>query len=176
MQRLILMLFLFASVTVSGQTSAIAFTDVTAASGINVPNISTPENRYIVESMSGGAAVFDCDGDGFLDVATVNGSSVERFKKGGDLFITLYRQIDGATTSTPKFENITAAAGLGRKGWGMGITAVDIDNDGILDLFATGFGGNAVYHGTGQCKFIDVTERSKLKGAGFMTGAAWADL
>ena len=57
--------------------------------------------------MSGGAALFDCDNDGFLDAATVNGSSVENYKKGGDLFVTLYHQVDGATSATPKFENIT---------------------------------------------------------------------
>src|SRR5882724_7825519 len=91
-----------------GQTPAISFADISGASGIGVPHVSTPEKRYIIESMSGGAAIFDCDGDGFLDVATVNGSSVERFKKGGDLFITLYRQVDGATSKTPRFENITA--------------------------------------------------------------------
>ena len=76
--------------------SPITFKDISAESGINVSHISTAENRYIIESMSGGAAVFDCDRDGFLDVATINGSSVENFKKGGDLFVTLYRQIDGA--------------------------------------------------------------------------------
>lgn len=155
--------------------SPITFRDVTKDSGINVPHVSTPDNRYIIESMSGGAAVFDCDGDGFLDVATVNGSSVGRYKNGGDFFITLYRQIDGATSQTPRFENITTAAGLKRKGWGMAVNAVDYDNDGILDLFVTGYGGNALYHGIGKCKFEDVTEKSGLHGHGFMTGAAWAD-
>jgi len=158
-----------------GQTPAIAFSDVSAASNINVPQVSTPENRYIIESMSGGGAVFDCDSDGFLDAATVNGSSVDRFKNGGDLFVSLYRQIDGATSKTPKFQNITSAAGLNRKGWGMAVTAVDFDNDQILDLFVTGYGANAAYRGLGQCKFADVTEKSNLKGRGFMTGAAWAD-
>ena len=33
----------------------ISFLDVSAASNINVPNISTPESRYIIESMSGGS-------------------------------------------------------------------------------------------------------------------------
>jgi hypothetical protein len=164
-----------AAMPVIGQSPAISFADVSAASGVNVPEVSTPEDRYIIESMSGGVALFDCDGDGYLDVATVNGSSVERFKNGGDLFVTLYRQVDGETSKTPKFQNVTAASGLTRKGWGMGVTAVDLDNDGILDLFVTGFNGNAVYKGLGGCKFQDVTERSGLKGTGFMTGAAWAD-
>jgi len=157
------------------QSPAISFTDISAASGINVAHVSSPEKRYIIESMSGGAAVFDCDGDGFLDVATVNGSSIDRYRKGGDPMITLYRQVDGAKTRTPTFENVTQSAGLARKGWGMSVTAVDYDNDGILDLLVTGFGGNALYHGVGPCKFQDVTEKSGLRGQGFMTGAAWAD-
>lgn len=176
MRLLVLILnVLLWQVTVFAQTPAISFADVSAASGINAAHVSTPEKRYIVESMSGGAAIFDCDGDGFLDVAIVNGSSVERYKNGGDLFISLYRQIDGATSQTPKFENVTASAGLSRKGWGMAATAVDYNGDGNLDLLITGFGGNAVYRGVGKCRFEDATEKSGMKGAGFMTGAAWAD-
>jgi enediyne biosynthesis protein E4 len=154
---------------------AISFADVSATSGLTVAHVSTPEKRYIVESMSGGAALLDCDGDGNLDVAVVNGSSVERFKAGGDAFVTLYRQLADARAATPKFENITTSAGLTRKGWGMSVTAVDYDDDGLLDLFVTGYGGNAVYRGVGQCKFQDVTEKSGLRGGGFSTGAAWAD-
>src|SRR5215203_4480284 len=168
-------LFVLANCAAFAQRSAITLADVSADAGLNVSHISTAENRYIIESMSGGAAVFDCDGDGFPDVATVNGSSVENLKKGGDLFVTLYRQIDGTRTKTPRFENVTEAANLTRRGWGMGVTAVDFDGDELLDLFATGFNGNALYRGKGQCKFEDVTERSGLKGGGFQTGAAWAD-
>lgn len=157
---------------------AISFTDVSDMSGLTVPHVSTPEKRYIIESMSGGAALFDCDADGRLDVATVNGSSVERFKAGGDPFVTLYRQTAGArgqTVAAPKFENVTAPAGLARKGWGMGVTAVDYDDDGAVDLFVTGYGGNVLYRGTGPCRFQDVTERAGVRGAGFATGPAWAD-
>jgi hypothetical protein len=163
---------------VAAKTPAISFTDVSASSGMTAAHVSTPEKRYIVESMSGGAALFDCDDDGYLDAAVVNGSSVERFKAaGGDPFVTLYRQTPDAraTGAPPKFENITTAAGLARKGWGMGATAVDYDNDGVLDLFVTGFGGNALYRGVGRCRFEDATERAGLRGGGFATGAAWAD-
>lgn len=156
------------------KSPAISFADVTASSGIDVPHVSTPEKRYIIESMSGGAALFDCDADGRLDVATVNGSSVERFKAGGDPFVTLYRQ-KATTEAGPQFENVTAAAGLARKGWGMGVTAVDYDDDGTVDLFVTGYGGNVLYRGTGPCRFQDVTERASLRGGGFATGPAWAD-
>ena len=172
---LLTILVVFAEITAAAQMPAISFKDISAQSGLNVTHISTAENRYIIESMSGGAAVFDCDGDGFLDVATINGSSVDNFKKGGDLFLTLYRQVDGAKSITPRFENITGTANLTRKGWGMGVTAVDVDGDGTLDLFATGFEGNALYRGKGNCRYEDVTERTGLRGAGFQTGAAWAD-
>ncbi|MGH9943360.1 MAG: CRTAC1 family protein [Pyrinomonadaceae bacterium] len=168
----------FQSPAASGQSPAITFADVSATSGMTVPHVSAPEKRYIVESMSGGVALFDCDGDQYLDAAVVNGSSVERFKvAGGDPFLTLYRQTTEPrdTGKSPKFENVTAAAGLARKGWGMGVTAVDYDNDGFVDLFATGFGGNALYRGTGPCKFQDVTERAGVRGGGFGAGAAWAD-
>lgn len=168
-------LILLGQISQFAQNPPITFKDISAEAGLNVSHISTAENRYIIESMSGGAAVFDCDEDGFLDVATVNGSSVDNFKKGGDLFLTLYRQIDGNKTVTPKFENITASANLTRKGWGMGVTAVDYDNDGILDLFSTGFNGNAVYKGKGDCKYEDITEKTGFKGVGFQTGMAWAD-
>jgi hypothetical protein len=170
-----IVLFLSLSHPTNSQKPSISFRDISAESGIAASHISTAENRYIIESMSGGVALFDCNGDDFLDVATINGSSVENFKKTGDLFLTLYRQIDGANTKTPKFENITESANLSRKGWGMGVTSVDFDGDGILDLFATGFGGNAVYRGKGNCKYEDVTEKSGLRGVGFQTGAAWAD-
>lgn len=169
-------LIILVQTNIFAQKSAINFKDISAESGINISHISTAENRYIIESMSGGAAVFDCDDDGFLDAATLNGSSVDNFKKGGDLFVSLYRQIsEGALSKIPKFENITAAANLTRKGWGMGITAVDYDGDHILDLFVTGFEGNAVYRGKGNCKYEDATEKSGLKGKGFQTGTAWAD-
>ncbi|MEQ1762108.1 MAG: CRTAC1 family protein [Pyrinomonadaceae bacterium] len=168
-------LLFIACQAVAAQYAGPMFADGSAASGMTVKHVSTPENRYIIESISGGAAVFDCDGDDYLDAAVVVGSSVERFKKGGDPFITLYKQVNGATSKSPVFEDVTVASGLSRKGWGMAVTAADIDNDKILDLFATGFEGNAVYKGLGNCRFADVTERSGLKGRGFMSGAAWAD-
>src|SRR5688500_9107099 len=130
----------------------LSFADVSAMSNINAPHVSSPENRYIIESMSGGAVVFNCDDDDFLDVAVVNGSSVDRFKKGGDLFVSVYRQTNGGTSKTPTFENVTSLSGLSRKGWGMAVTAVDLDNDKVLDLLATGFEGNAAYRGLGDCK------------------------
>jgi hypothetical protein len=50
-----------------------------------------------------------------------------------------------------------------------------IYNDGNLDLYVTGYGGNALYRNKGNCTFEDVTDKAKVQGSGFSTGAAWAD-
>ena len=50
------------------------FEDVAQKAGLTVPHISSPDKRYIVESMSGGIGLIDCDNDGKLDIVTVNGS------------------------------------------------------------------------------------------------------
>src|SRR4030088_2977584 len=68
------------------------FEDVSKQAGLTVSHISSPDKRYIIESMSGGVGFIDCDNDGKLDIITVNGSSVDHYKRGGDPMITLYRQ------------------------------------------------------------------------------------
>jgi len=146
------------------------FKDIAQAVGLTVPHLSTGEKRYIIESMSGGAGLFDCDDDGRLDIVTVNGSTVDRYQKGGDPMVTLYHQEPDGT-----FKDITKQAGLARAGWGMGVAVADYDNDGKLDLFVTGYGGNVLYHNLGNCKFEDVTEKAGVRGGGFSTGAAWGD-
>jgi len=146
------------------------FKDIAQSVGLTVSHISTGEKRYIIESMSGGAGLFDCDDDGRLDIVTVNGSTVDRYQKGGDPMVTLYHQEpDGS------FKDITKQAGLTRLGWGMGVAVADYDNDGKLDLFVTGYGGNVLYRNLGNCKFEDVTEKAGVRGGGFSTGAAWGD-
>src|SRR5713226_3772006 len=147
------------------------FKDVAKEVGLTVSHISTPEKKYIVESMSGGTGLIDCDNDGELDIITVNGSTVDRFRQGGDPMITLYHQDADFKFTT----DITQSAGLTRKGWGMGVAVADYDNDGLQDIYVTGYGGNALYHNLGNCKFEDVTDRAGVAGGAFSTGAAWAD-
>ncbi len=151
------------------------FEDVAQKSGLTVSHISSPDKKYILESMSGGIGLIDCDNDGKLDIITVNGSTVPRYREGGDLLITLYHQETDAKDGSLKFVDVTKAAGLTRKGWGMGVAVADFDNDGWQDIYVTSFGGNALYHNLGNCKFEDVTDKAGVRAGGFSTGAAWAD-
>ena len=151
-------------------TSIPIFRDVAAQAGLTRSHISSPDKHYVIESMSGGIGLFDCDNDGKLDIVMVNGSTVDRYQQGGDLLVTLWHQ-----DADLKFTDITEKAGLTRKGWGMGVAVADFDNDGNLDLFVTSYGGNALYRNKGNCTFDDVTDKAGVRGGGFSTGAAWAD-
>ncbi|PYU72026.1 MAG: CRTAC1 family protein, partial [Acidobacteria bacterium] len=154
----------------SGLPPVPVFKDVAKDVGLTAVHIAALEAHYVIDYISGGVGLFDCDDDGRLDVVLINGSTVERFRAGGDPLVTLYRQESDGT-----FKDITKEAGLTRRGWGMGVAVADYDNDGKLDLFVTGFGGSALYRGLGNCKFEDVTEKAGVGGSGFMTGAAWGD-
>jgi len=146
------------------------FEDISKSAGLSVSHVTSPDELYIIESTSGGVGFIDCDNDGKLDLVVVNGSTVGRYRNGGDLMVTLYHQDENL-----KFSDITNAAGLTRKGWGMGVAVADFDNDGWQDLYVTGYGGNALYRNLGNCKFEDVTEKAGVKVGGFSTGASWAD-
>ncbi|HEY7351649.1 MAG TPA: CRTAC1 family protein [Terriglobales bacterium] len=146
------------------------FKDVSRDVGLTIPHISTPDKQYIVESMSGGVGLIDCDNDGKLDIIVVNGSTIDHYRHGGDPLITLYHQDAGF-----KFTDITHSAGLSHKGWGMGVAVADYDNDGFPDIYVTGYEGNALYRNLGNCKFEDVTDKAAVGAGGFSTGAAWGD-
>jgi hypothetical protein len=154
-----------------GQAPAIHLRNANREVGIPMPGGEVSEKKYIVQQMSGGVALFDCDNDGKLDIAVVNDSTLDHYRKsGGDPMLTLYRQDTGF-----KFSDITQTAGLAHRGWSMGIAVADYDNDGQLDIYVTGYGGNVLYHNLGGCKFEDVTQKAGLAVGGFSTGAAWAD-
>jgi len=150
------------------------FRDVASEVGVTTMPNSKTDRRYVLETAGGGGiALFDCDNDGKLDIAVVNDSTIEQYRNGGDLLITLYHQ-DG-DSSGMHFTDVTKTSGLTTRGWGMGIAIGDYDNDGLPDIYVTGYGHNVLYHNLGGCKFEDVTTKAGVQGGGFSTGAAWAD-
>lgn len=148
----------------------LTFTDITAASGITFKHHSAPEKKYIVESMSGGVAMFDYDRDGWIDLYFVNSLTVETAKDPTRARSELWRNRGDGT-----FIDVTDKAGVGFPGWGMGVTTGDFDNDGWEDLYVTCYGPNRLYRNNGDGTFTDVAAKAGVTDPRWSTGAAFGD-
>jgi hypothetical protein len=148
----------------------VTFTDVTKASGITFSHVSSPDKKYIVESMSGGVALFDFDNDHLLDVYLVNSPTVASAGDARSAPSGLWRNRGDGT-----FADVTDKAGVGYPGWGMGAVAADVDDDGWTDLYVTCFGPNHLYRNNGDGTFTDVTAKAGVGDRRWSTGAAFAD-
>jgi hypothetical protein len=130
--------------------------------------------HQLPERMGGGLAIFDYDGDGWLDVYAVQGGRFSSVSGRGGSGDRLYRNRGDGT-----FQDATETTNLGgcHGGYGHGVTIGDYDNDGWPDVFVTRFGLYALYRNQGDGSYEDVTEPSGLAGArGWPTSAAFADL
>ncbi len=145
--------------------------DITASTGIHFDHLSSPESRYIVESMSGGVAVLDYDGDGWPDLYFTNAPSVNMSRAGAQAQSMLYHNNRNGT-----FTDVTDKAGVGYPCWAMGAAVGDIDNDGWPDLTVSCFGGVVLYRNNHDGTFTNVTQRSGLAAdKGWATGVAFGD-
>ncbi len=158
---------------------AVQFVDVTAKSGVRFKHQASPTTqKYLVETMGAGVALFDCDNDGRLDIFFVNGARITDpmpkgalpVKDGPQYWNRLYHQKSDGT-----FEDITEKSGLAGDGYGMGVAAGDFDNDGNEDLYVTGYPRNHLYRNKGNCTFEDVTDAAGVAGSGWSASAAWVD-
>lgn len=146
------------------------FVDVTAGAGIQFRHQSGAFGRkYLPETMGSGGAFLDADGDGWLDVLLINSTRWPR-RPGAAGRHALYRNNGNGT-----FTDVTAPSGLGVEMYGMGAAAADYDNDGRVDVYITGLGGNRLFRGAGGGRFADVTAAAGVAASGFSTSAAWLD-
>lgn len=153
------------------QTPApIHFTDITTAAGISFKHVASPEKRYIVESMSGGVALFDYDNDGDLDIYFVNSLTVDLVKSKTKTKSDLYRNDGGG-----KFTEVSVKAGVSDIGWGMGVAVGDYNNDGFEDLYVTCLGPNHLLKNNGNGTFTDLTEKAGVGDPRWSTGASFVD-
>ena len=156
----------------AGTIAPIRFRNVAAAAGIDfvLENSATPE-KQVIETMVGGVAAFDYDGDGRTDIFFTNGASIPTLEKNAPKYYNrLYRNLGGM-----KFKDVTAEAGLAGAGYSNGAAAADYDNDGHVDLFVAGVRGNHLYRNLGKGKFEDVTEKAGIKGGAWAIAGGWFD-
>jgi hypothetical protein len=154
----------------SGPPTEVLFRDITRESGVTFQHHAAPEKKYIVESMSGGVALFDFDNDGRLDVYFVDSLTVDTAKTPRAARSALYRN-----RGNGQFEDVTDKAGVGHPGWGIGVCTADVDGDGWEDLYVTALNGNRLYRNNHDGTFADVTERTHVAAGGFSAGCGFGD-
>ncbi len=148
------------------------FVDVTHAAGIDFHlTCGSREKLYIVETQCGGAAAFDYDNDGWMDILLVDGSTIDDYRAGKCHPPRLYHNNHDGT-----FTDVSAKSGLNFCGWGYGVAIGDFDNDGWEDVYITGFHGSALYHNNHDGTFTDVTAKAGVANADrWGTSAAFGD-
>jgi hypothetical protein len=145
--------------------------DITNSTGIRFNHLSSPESKYIVESMSGGVAILDFDGDGWPDIYFTNAPSIAMSQSGTKAKSVLYHNNHDGT-----FTDVTDKAGVGFPCWAMGAAVGDFDNDGWPDLVVSCYGGIILYRNNHDGTFTDVTKKSGLSAdTGWATGITFGD-
>jgi hypothetical protein len=143
------------------------FRDVTDEVGLDFVHDAGPVNeRYFLPQIVGsGAALFDFDGDGRLDIYLVqnggpNSPSTNR----------LFRQ-----ESDGRFTDVSKGSGLDVAGFGMGLAIGDVNNDGRPDVLLTQYPGVRLFLNNGNGTFTDVTHEAGLDSLLWGTSAAFFD-
>ncbi len=149
------------------RASSLRFVEVASAVGLTWQheNGRSPQ-RYFPETMGGGGAFFDYDGDGDLDVYAVNGAFIAADPRDAAPVNSLFRN-DGQ-----RF--VPVAAGAAHPGVGMGVAAADYDSDGDLDLYLTNFGPNALFRND-DGHFAEIGQQTGVADARWGTSCAFAD-
>jgi hypothetical protein len=151
--------------------SSIKFDDAIDRSGIQFQlRNSVSAEKYYIETMLGGVAVFDYNNDGLPDIFFTNGAAIPSLEKSDPSFYNRLYRNDGDGT----FTDVTEKAGVKGAGYSMGVAAGDYDNDGCVDLYVVGVNRNQLLHNNGDGTFTDVTEKAGVGGEIPGTGKPWA--
>ena len=146
------------------------FVEVTREAGIDFRYINgSSGSKYMVEAVGSGAAFFDADGDGWLDLYIVNGAALPGYEGPQGPNAHYRNQGDGT------FADATVETGIGDTGFGMGAAVGDYDNDGDPDLYLANYGPNALYQNKGDGVFADLTATAAVGDTGWGTHATFVD-
>ncbi len=167
--------FLFAAASTIAQDGLehpIRFQNVAPRAGLNFTVENHPtEHKHLIETMAGGVAAFDYDGDGLTDIFFTNGAAIPSLKKESPKYHNrLFRNLGGM-----RFQDVTQEAGVSGIGYAIGASSADYDNDGDADLFVGGVRRNILYRNNGDGTFEDVTSAAGIRSGLWCEGSAWFD-
>jgi len=155
----------------AAETVIVEFVDITRQAGIDFVHVNGATGRkYFPETMGGGVAFLDYDGDGHMDAYMVNGAPLPGYTEASEVGNVLYKNRSDGT-----FENMSATAGADDGGYGMGCAAGDYDNDGRLDLYVTNYGANVLYRNGEDGRFAEATEQAAVGDTSWSTSAVFFD-
>ncbi|HWR53353.1 MAG TPA: CRTAC1 family protein [Bryobacteraceae bacterium] len=161
----------FAAALASGPGAPqVQFVDVAAQAGIAFTHQNgASAEKLMPETFGAGVAWIDYDNDGWIDLFFSNGADMARGKPGpGNV---LFRNLGNG-----KFTDVTAKAGVAGTGrFGTGVAVGDYDNDGFLDIYVAGYGGNQLFHNEGNGTFTDATAKAGVAAGNWSSSAAWFD-
>ncbi len=155
----------------AASVSFVTFEDVTAASGITFQRDNGFDGKSwrVVETVNGGVAVLDYDGDGLLDVYFTNG---RKMRPGSPPPANaLYRNRGGM-----KFEDVTSESGTGDSSLSMGCSVADVDGDGRPDIYVTNLGPNRLYRNLGTGAFEEIAAAAGVASESMDAGCAFLDM
>jgi hypothetical protein len=161
------------TVGVVDPNAPVVFEDVTAQTGLQafIHRSGGTAKDYIVETPSGGVAIFDYDADGRQDIYLLNGSTFAAMQgKEKPPRAALFRN-----KGNWQFEDVTEKAGVMNERWGFGVAVGDYDNDGRPDMYVGNYGVSRLYHNNGDGTFTDVAEKLGVARKGWSTGATFGD-
>jgi enediyne biosynthesis protein E4 len=173
----------------TARSSSLIFKEVAEQVGLKFRHYNGMTGKFYLPEITGsGAALFDFDNDGDLDVILVQGNVLEpNTKAAGTLFPwrgsesprgTLFRNdltVGKGGSRTLSFTDVTQKSGIVATGYGMGASVGDINNDGRPDLYLTNLGSNQMYLNKGDGRFADVTKESGTDDPRWSTSAAFFD-
>jgi hypothetical protein len=125
---------------------------------------------HILESGGSGVALFDFDGDGWLDVYVVNAFELSDAREKIPHRNALFKNLQGW-----KFQDVSSGSGVDAAAWGNGVCAGDYDDDGKLDLYVTNFGPNFLFRNNGDGTFSESAAKAGVQASGWSTGCTFFD-
>jgi hypothetical protein len=160
------------------------FVDRAGETGLEFTHVNGMSGKlYVPEVLAPGVALFDFDNDGDLDVYLVQGAALQPSNPGPEgpqLSDRLFRNdlaIAADGSRTLRFTDVTAASGINTPGYGMGVAAGDVDNDGWVDLYLTKFDApNQLLRNNGNGTFTDVSKASGTDHRSWSVSASFVDV